>query len=288
MAVLCSYIQQHIRKYLHLYVGPCAWFIVHPADMLKGIGLLVRVLKSKRYLSTLPRSGTGYIISLLTTAYDIEEGGAGRYEFVDNRWVGNFNIVCPAELHNLVAVLKRGEAIHRNFFVAAHHPIQKTNILRVNSMKVVFTVRSIPEQLESWLLHTSADRSSRDEFIGQGYVERTIEYFNYWGDFISRSGKKAEKDYVCIRYEDMVANPLTNLLRIVRLWDLEIGESALESAVELCSRERMMSKIPDDQVRTNKRLTVREDRGRLFSKENVSYINRAIRDNLRYNFGYQY
>lgn len=288
MVSLYSYIQQNICKCLHTHVGPFAWLIVHPAHMLKAIELFVSSHKNKRYLSTLPRSGTGYIIRLLATASDIEDGGLGKYEFVNNRWVGNFNIVCPAEFHNLVAILKRNEMIHKNFFVVAHHPIQKTNILNVNSTKVVFTVRSIPQQLESWLMHTFGDRASQDEFIRQGYVERTIDYFNYWGKFISKLNRRAEKDYICIRYEDMVADPLSNLLRIVNFWNLEIGESALESAVGLCSKEKMMSKIPEDQIATNKRLTIRQGRGRLFSEENASYINSVINDKLKYNFGYEY
>ena len=155
-------------------------------------------------------------------------------------------------------------------------------------MKIVFTVRNIFDQLESWLLHTFEDSSAQDEFIRQGYVEKTIEHFNYLGDFISDPDKVADKDYVCIRYENLVSDPLANLFRIVRLWDLEIGESALRSAVSLCSRERMISKIPSSLIANNKRVVVRDNRGKLFSRESISYINRTIRDNLRYDFGYQY
>jgi hypothetical protein len=273
---------------MHLYIKPCGWLVVHPVSLLKGVKLLVRACKNKRFLSTLPRSGTDYITCLLTSASDIEDGGTGEYKYVNDGWVHNINLLYPSVLHNLIVFLEKERHVHKNFIMFAHHPVQKTNILNVNSMKVVFTVRNIFDQLESWLLHTFDCSSAQDEFIRKGYVERTIGHFNYWGDFISDPNKVADKDYVCIRYENLVSDPLANLFRIVRLWDLEIGESALRSAVDLCSRERMISKIPSSLIADNKRVVVRDNRGRLFSEKNISYINRAICDNLRHDFGYQY
>lgn len=282
-------LRSNIRKYFHLYMNPCGWLIVHPTSLFEVAKLIAHSYKNKRYMATLPRSGTAYIISLLTSAVELEEGGTGEYRFLNNEWIHNINIECPSVLHNLVAVLKDNKTIHKDFFMFAHHPIQKTNILRVSSMKVVFTVRNIFDQLESWMLHTHRryDRSE-DKFIKHGYVERTINYFNYWGDFISDPNRVPDKDYICIRYEDLISDPLANLSRIVRFWDLKIGKSALQSAVDISSRENMISKIPESLIGTNQRITVRDSRGELFSKENISYISQTIHDGLRYDFGYQY
>lgn len=277
-----------LRKYMHLYVKPCGWLITHPASLMKGVRVLYNTLENKCYLSTLPRSGTALITCLLTSACDIKAGGTGEYKFANNEWIHNIKIVWPSKLHNFAEVLKRKQAFHKYSFMIAHHPIQKTNMFSVDSMKVVFTVRNIHNQLESWLLHTFDEDSTQDLFIKKGYVEKTINHFNYWGDFISRPDKTAEKDYVCIRYEDLIADPLTNLRKVVKLWALDIDDSILEKAVELCSREKMKSKIPPEVLSSNKRLTVRENRGQVFSKENLDYIDRAIRCGLRHDFGYNY
>jgi hypothetical protein len=271
-----------------MYIKPSCWLVVHPTYLVKGIRIFKRSLKNKRYMSTLPRSGTNYIIPLLTSACDIAAGGTGEYRHIDDTWVFNVEMVYPSVLHNFVEVLKKDTPVSPNFFMFAHHPVQKTNMFNVESMKVVFTVRNIFNQLESWLLHTFEDSSAQDEFIRQGYVEKTIEHFNYWGDFISNPNKVAERDYVCIRYEDVVSEPLANLTRIMRLWDLEIEKPALEAAVELCSHQKMISKIPGNLIDSSKRVVVRDNRGKLFSRENISYINRAIRNNLRHDFGYKY
>ena len=281
-------IPRYIRRYMHMYIKPSCWLAVHPVYFAKGVKVFTCSLKNKRYMSTLPRSGTNYIISLLTSASDIATGGSGEYRYVDDAWVFDVEMVYPSILHNFVEVLKRDVPVSPNFFMFAHHPVQKTNMFNVNSMKVVFTVRNILDQLESWFMHTFEDSSFQNEFIRKGYVEKTIDHFNYWGDFISKSNKVADKDYVCIRYEDMVSESLRNLSRIVHLWDLGIEDSVLRTAVDLCSREKMISKIPINQFNSNKRVTVRKDRGKLFSKENVSYINDAIQNKLRHNFGYQY
>jgi len=255
---------------------------------MKGIRILHNTFENKRYLATLPRSGTEYITCLLTSACDLKAGGTGEYKFTNDDWIHNIKIVWPSVLHNFVAVLKSKQAFHKNSFMIAHHPIQKTNMFSINSMKVVFTVRNIHDQLESWLLHTFDEPSAQERFIRRGYVERTINHFNYWGDFISRPDKTTEKDYVYIRYEDLIADPLANIRRVIKFWNLDIDDSILEKAVELCSREAMKSKIPPETLSSNKRLTVRENRGQLFSKKNRDYIDRAIRDKLRYDFGYNY
>lgn len=281
-------ISRNIRRYLHMYIKPSGWLVVHPAYLVKGVRIFTRSFKNKRYMSTLPRSRTGYIISLLTIACDIAAGGTGEYRYVDDAWVFDVEMAYPSVLHNFVEVLKKDVPVSPNFFMFAHHPVQKTNMFSVDSMKIVFTVRNIHDQLESWLLHTFGDGSAQEEFIRQGYVEKTIDHFNYWGDFISNPNKVVDKDHVCVRYEDMISDPLANLFRIVRLWDLEIGESALQSAVNLCSRERMVSKIPSSLIANNKRVVVRDNRSRLFSEKSISYINRAICDNLRHDFGYEY
>lgn len=278
-----------IRRYLHLYVKPCGWLVSHPRSLVKGLKIHARSLKHKRYINTLPRSGTHYLIGILTSVIDIRYGGSGEFRFVNDTWIHNINLLWPAVLHSIVEQLKNNQEVHKDFFMFGHHPIQKNNILRVGSMKAVFTVRNIFDQLESWFLHESTWRSlsTQDDFIKRGYVEKTIGYFNYWGDFISDPKKKSDKDYVCIKYEDLIADPLFELSRILRLWDLEIDKPALEKAIQLNSRENMKSKIPASEMSDNRRLSTRDNRGKLFSEDNVSYINRAVSNNLKHDFGYK-
>jgi hypothetical protein len=285
--MICLY--SKARKYFHLYINPCGWLIVHPSSFFEAAKLIACSYKNKRYMATLPRSGTGYIIPLLTSAVDLGAGGTGEYYFLNDEWIHNINIECPSVLHDLVAVLKDGKTIHKDFFMFAHHPIQKSNVVRVSSMKVVFTVRNIFDQLESWMLHTRRRYGvSEDEFIKRGYVERTISYFNYWGDFISSPNRVPDKDYICIRYEDLILDSLANISRIVTFWGLELSNSSLQTAVNICSQENMISKVPESMLNTNQRITVRDNRGELFSGKNMSYIKRAIRDGLKYDFGYRY
>ncbi|MBN1392867.1 MAG: sulfotransferase domain-containing protein [Sedimentisphaerales bacterium] len=278
-----------IRRGTNFYIKPFASLLGNPSNLFKAGRIFAISRSNRRFLSTLPRSGTHYITCLLTSALDIANGGTGEYCFINNKWVHNISLLYPATVHNLVEALKLDRPISKDLFMFSHHPIQKTNMFDINSMKVVFTVRSIPEQLESWLLHTSQFKGfSENEFIEHGYIEKTIDYFNYWGDFISDSKKVPGRDYVCIKYEEMVSEPMENLLRIVNLWDLHLDKSSLEKAIDLCSREKMKAKIQTNLMGSNMRLTVRDNRGKLFSEESVSYIKRCIDKNLKYDFGYSY
>ena len=280
---------------IHSVYNPRSWraaakwirrYKVSPLQIWRGGRVLRTVIKNKRFLSTLPRSGTFYLAAILTSATEIEAGLAGDYQYENDEWVHGTRLWYPGTLHDFIQVLGLGYPFNNNAFVQVHHPHQIADLLSIGRMKVVFTVRNIFDQLESRSLMPDFGVGNQDAFIREGHVENTIRYLNYWGDFAD--GRVAGKDYICIKYEDLISNPVAVVSRISQMWELNLTEGSLRTAVNLCSRENMVSKISSDSLSTTERISLRGDRGQLFSSENVSYIREAITDKLRHGFGYEY
>ncbi len=275
-----------LKKYLYQYLNPTLWLLCHPGDLRKGIHICKHAKETGRYLSTLPRSGTVYLTSILIVAVDLREGGKGDYTFQDDVWIYNRDLLWSSVYHNFVAQLKINRPFDPDLIMIAHHPVQKTNILNIKKMKCVFTVRNPLDQLESWVMHTFHKADQQDRFIEEGYVERTIDYFNYWGRLVEEQKSDSSQSFLCVRYEQLVQKPADIVEQIAGFWNLDIERKYIDRAVFLCSREEMKKKIPADRLGDNKRVSVRDNRGRLFTDKNMDYIQNALCSKLKYDFGY--
>jgi hypothetical protein len=293
---------QHIwlrcLKFLIRNRGRCHYGRCMPADCWKGAKILHVILQNRRFLATLPRTGTNYIISLLTCATDVENGLTGGYEYKDNLWIYDTQLPYSPSIQQFLRYQLLDYSCNANVFFHAHYPykdkINSPPIVDIideeylHSMHVIFTVRNIYEQIESFVMQRilEGEIKTQEEFIADGRVEGAIHYFNYWGDFAI--DKKEGEDYLCIRYEDFVADPIKILANVSSIWNMDISTASFEEAVDLCSREKMIAKIPRNELEANTRISVRKDRGRILNERSLEYINKAIRNGLRHDFGYAF
>ena len=91
-------------------------------------------------------------------------------------------------------------------------------------------------------------------------------------------------DHLSIRYEDLIADPMPSLRAIRGLWQLDIGDRALERGLAINSRDRMESKVSGDTE--NKRVTIGDKI--VFRDRDRERILSLVRTTLRYPFGYVY
>jgi hypothetical protein len=130
--------------------------------------------------------------------------------------------------------------------------------------------------------HAGFSNDQHDQFFASGIPARAIEYFNFWGAALEQRADRT--DHLCIRYEDLIADPMPSLRAIRDLWRLDIGDAALERGLAINSRERMESKVSGDTE--NKRVTIGDKI--VFRDRDRERILTLIRDTLRYPFGYVY
>lgn len=276
----------NIRLAHHLYIKPSVRLLCRPKSLRRAWRMYQSYQKHRRFLSTLPRSGTNYISSLISSAVDLAHGGDGDYFYENDEWVFPNVIGFPCVWHNYVECVDSAGPGDELVYFHAHHPVQQQNMINLRSAKTIFTVRDIHNQLESWLFHNFQSQSRQDHFIQTGHVEKTIEYFNYWGAF--RDNNSKARQCLCVAYENLIDHPLDVLSEIVTFWQLDIPADILETAVGLCSRERMKSKIPENVIDNNRRVSVRTNREDVFTEHNRHYIENAIASKLQYDFGYKY
>lgn len=307
--------RQNLRSHVYrLYRGPVRWqknwygwhdprnwyaivllalkYQLPPSKLMQGLVIWKKLKDLQRYLCTLPRSGTNYINCILASSSDIEEGGDGEYFYYNDWWVHKTFLAYPATLNKYMFVLNLPTQIdpHNNMYLASHFPlIDHPLVADLASMKIVFTVRNIFNQLRSWVKHDGFEISSIDPaFFEERYLYPAINYFNFWGDYIAAPDKKKNVDYIFLGYEELVSDPLKHITDIVRFWGMNLSEQSLVKAIELSSRQNMKLRIPAPQIKENHRISLEESVVKDMPEERAELILAALRKDLRHDFGYSY
>lgn len=288
-------LRERARHFHGFWWRPALYLLRRPRELAQCAKLHRRARAHGRFLATLPRSGTNYLFALLNSADHVASGLSGDY-FYDTsqgqrgKWVFSREIVLANNLYHLVQASRAGhlDRLSDRFFVSSHYPaIRKTRLFRPSAMKPVFTVRDVVPALESLLFFTydGNDEPHQRSFL-ENDLPHALRYLNYWGKFAQSHHRVEGKHYVCVRYESLVENPLRELSRICRFWDLDLPESCLREAVQTCDANRMRSKVPSAEQATNKRISVRDRDRPAFSGENRARLAELLRRGLRYDFGY--
>jgi hypothetical protein len=110
-----------------------------------------------------------------------------------------------------------------------------------------------------------------------------LEFFNRWGAMA-----QAYPDKIAIvRYEDLLAEPVTTLYRVVDHYRLLLDDAAIQAALAAADRARMRQRldpgddaaiIPGDEARTSVQLDAEDD----------AYLTRVLAEHLKFEFGYGY
>lgn len=120
-----------------------------------------------------------------------------------------------------------------------------------------------------------------------------IHFMNRWGRIIERF----PNDVQFIRYEELRADPRSGLARLFKHFGHELPDDVIEYAVSHATKDHMNEKVsPDNPIRfiradeksENKPSAVKRPGGELFSEEDRLYLAKIIKENLRYDFGYDF
>ena len=109
-----------------------------------------------------------------------------------------------------------------------------------------------------------------------------LRFCNAWGEVARRQPAHT----LVVRYEDLQADPLTHLQRVSTFLELDLSDALLQQGVADSSKEKMQDK-QDKQSLT----VVRHDSRPVsawFDAPARSFVQRASRELLRHDFGYDY
>lgn len=261
-------------------------------DIARARQIFSTIRRSGRHLATLPRSGTGLVTTMLTTAIDIETGGTGQFQYTegvllseDGAWIHDdlrlrYSAGGPKKFAHEV-VTWRSMPLRPELFFVSHYPLSSV-IVRPTGPRVraIVVVRNILDQLASWARHGDHDEL---QFLSSGRLDQAIEFCNHWGQHFAKPPKGWTG--LLVRYEDLIHNPSGELRRMCTFWDLEISPATTHRAVTMTSREAMEALVTS--VPANKRITTVARRSE-FSAATVDSLRSMLSSKLDYSFGYDY
>lgn len=189
----------------------------------------------KRFLCTQPRSGTIYITNLYKSALALSKGRSGRPYFnaKEDSWDYETDLEgYSTDLRNLVYGFKglKLKKLYPHAVSWGHYPIQKADLIDMKLVRPVFTLRNPLDSCKSWY-HKRDVKNPKEWYASRKIglekwslisrrIEKIIYHFNHWGEYIKN--KKAGKDYLCIKYEDLTKNTVDILKKLLQFWRMEI------------------------------------------------------------------
>lgn len=261
-------------------------------ELRAGFDILRTVLRTRRFMCTMPRSGSNFLCCVLNSAVAIRDGGTGEYRYVEDAAPSGAGLWIHDEVFLNYSALPRNFAFqldrwyrkptHPDVFLFSHYPLSKT-VVTPEQMRPIFTVRSPIPQLASWCRQAGYGANEQQSFVDHGFAEQSANHLRYWADF--KRGRQGEDDYLQIRYEDLVQDPSAQVARVTEFWQLGLRSEHIERAVELANRDLMLAKSsmnPD-----NQRISRTPGRSSFFAKPVLEHLLERFDAPLCQSFGYE-
>ena len=153
---------------------------------------------------------------------------------------------------------------------------------------VVRDVRDVlVSHYEKWRgeYRTSFGRYVQGDSRGAAYncdVWWYMRFLNRWGDIASRYPDET----LVLRYEDIRRDPLQNLRRLARHFDLDLSDHDLLAGVAVGSKEYMLSR--QDPAIQEQPIRLDGTPGARFSARDLAVLRAVLERNLKHDFGYRY
>lgn len=203
-----------------------------------------------RFLATLPRSGTNWLVAMVESALNLSHGEDGDYDLVaryfasgDEGWKPRgARHYWPNSMLSLVFAARTSPApIPETVVIGAHFPITHGITDLGASGRPVVLVREPVAAFES-LLQKEQRRAPVTPQRAMALARAFVTYFDYWSEIERRRGG----DVLVVRFEDLCVDAAGQLRGIAAHWSLMLSDSTIDRAVELCSRDRMAAKAAGD------------------------------------------
>ena len=184
----------------------------------------------------IPRSGNNLIRCVFSSYYELNYNlgnGIPKYDVVRDRWKFNFELNHSNDLYG--ATLEDKKIFNPNNIVFTQFPINKVNLVNTNHMRPVILIRNPKDLLFSWYIHDIKNKNQNhfNELLFKKRIKNINFAFSYWEKFMK--GKINKKDFLLIKFEDLVQNLEETIISIFVFFDIEFNKENLIKSIKLNS-----------------------------------------------------
>ena len=182
------------------------------------------------------RSGNNLIRCIFSSYYELNYNlgnGIPKYDVVRDRWKFNFELNHSNDLYG--ATLEDKKIFNPNNIVFTQFPINKVNLVNTNHMRPVILIRNPKDLLFSWYIHDIKNKNQNhfNELLFKKRIKNINFAFSYWEKFMK--GKINKKDFLLIKFEDLVQNLEETIISIFFFFDIEFNKENLIKSIKLNS-----------------------------------------------------
>ena len=235
--------------------------------------------KNSNIICIIPRSGNNLIRCIFSSYYELAFNigdGIPKYNCLTDKWSFNFDINNSLELYN--ATFEDKKIFNPYDLAFTQFPIHKVNLTDIKNTKPVIVIRDPKNIISSWYLHdkknSQMNQNNFDNLLFEKRIKNVNYAFAYWEKFIS--GKKNNKDFLLIKFEELIENTEDTILSIFSFFNIKVNREILKKSININSKEnhkKYMSNNIENSVR--------------FSNPNINYkefiqkkINNQIKTSL--------
>lgn len=237
------------------------------------------------------RSGSRWSQLSIELALDLQRGGSGEYAYDRDHYYptrgqlfSKLDWRTPSGLWLEQHARENGPVIDELTFLVTHNNFSQLRTRHAKKMKTVLVTRSIPAVLSSLHHKLGAPAEGDESFPLESFLQRSIDYYNSWGDVMT--WHPAIRHF---KYEDIYADPVRAHMEMLEFWGLPVEEKHMIDALARTTKQEMLKRMPPASKSRNKRISTRSQaERRVFTEAQFHYIIDRLNRDLKYDFGYGY
>lgn len=222
-------------KFYFKFIYFIFFLIKSVSSLKKNYSIIFNKEKIKQnIICIIPRSGNNLLRCIFSSYYELNfnlGNGIPKYNILEDKWKFNFDLNYSHELYG--ATLDNKKVFNPLNLLFTQFPINKVNLIDINNSKPVIVIRNPQDLLISWYIHDTKSKikSNFDEVLLNKRIKNINYAYSYWEKFMQ--GKQNNKDYLLIRFEDLIKYTEETLCKIFNFFRIDFNRDILSKAVDL-------------------------------------------------------
>lgn len=210
--------------------------------------------KKKNFLISLPRSGSMFLrcaLSSYSELYYKIGDGIPKYDSINDKWIFAYRPILESNVWNLLDPDKFNQSSFlsdddkEDKIIFSRYPLTEIDIFDTNQIRPVILFRNPYDQILSlYNKHQYKFDTSTNEINFRLLKESISNYenfINFWKNF--SVNKKPKKDYLFVKYDDLIDKSEEKFLEILTFYDYPIELTYIKKSVEINSKDNTFARL---------------------------------------------